>query len=779
MTVARKLAILPLVSLLGILLISMLLMRDIRSVYHAASYGNDFAVPNLLTLEQMDSNFIGVRLNVWQHVATPDAAGMATAEKQMASRHHKVDEAIKHYESLISDATDKEMFEADRAAIADYDIIKDQVVALSLAGRKTEALAVLMAAKAQLAKGAEALNQHLQHNADLANAASESAAKIQLSAIRMGVLLTLATLGIVGVLGLVIFRQLTRQLGGEPADVAEVANKVAKGDFSSRIDLRPGDTTSLFATVAHMQKDLEARLEADGARAEADHKKAQTEQAAGVENARIRTSLDRISAGVTLVDTSGKIIYVNDCAAGMFRAHADDIRRKFPRFDASRVIGSDFAIFAEGSWEDSGKPSDLANGRSQELKLGGATLRIISTAVTDAHGNSVGTAVQWIDRTQEIAAEQELSLIVANAIDGDLTMRIVEEGKQGYFKVLAGGMNNLIVSVASVIRAMSSAAAEVRAGADEISRGNLDLSQRTEEQAASLEETAASMEQMTAMVKSNADNAAQANQLAAAAREQAERGGKVVSSAVAAMREINVASKKIADIIGVIDDIAFQTNLLALNAAVEAARAGEQGRGFAVVASEVRNLASRSAGAAKEIKILIQDSVAKVSDGARLVDDSGKALGEIVTGVKKVTDVMAEIAASSMEQAAGIEQVNKAVTSMDSVTQQNAALVEQASAAAHTLTEQAANLSELIARYRLGEGAAAAPSRPATLPTTTRRTTTRPATPPTAGADGAAPAAERRAANRPFRGKKEPTPRAKQPPPRQAASGDDEVWQEF
>jgi len=765
MTVARKLAILPLVSLVGILLISVVLMRDIRSVYRSASYGSDFAVPNLLTLEQVDSNFVGVRLNVWQHVATPDAAGMATAEKQMAARHQKVDDALKHYETLVSDAKDREMFEADRAAIADYDTIKDKVVALSLAGRKAEALAVLMAAKAQLAKGAEALNEHLQHNADLAKSASESAAKIQLSAMRMGVLLTLATLGFVGALGLVIFRQLTRQLGGEPADVAEVANKVAKGDFSSRIDLRPGDTTSLFATVAHMQQDLKARLEADHARAEADLRKAQAELAAGVENARIRTALDRIAAGVTLVDTSGKIVYVNDCAAGIFRTHADDIRRKIPRFDASRVIGSDFGAFDEGSLQDTARSSDLANGRTQELKLGGATLRIIATPVIDAHGNPVGTVVQWVDRTQEIAAEQELAMIVANAIDGDLTTRIVEEGKQGFFKVLAGGMNNLIVSVASVIRAMSNAATEVRMGADEISRGNLDLSQRTEEQASSLEETAASMEQMTSMVKSNADNAAQANQLAAAAREQAERGGKVVSSAVAAMQEINVASKKIADIIGVIDDIAFQTNLLALNAAVEAARAGEQGRGFAVVASEVRNLASRSAGAAKEIKILIQDSVAKVSDGARLVDDSGKALGEIVTGVKKVTDVMAEIAASSMEQASGIEQVNKAVTSMDTVTQQNAALVEQASAAAHTLTEQAANLTELIARYRLDKGSVAAPKLPAALPA--------------ASSSAAAPAIERRAATRPFRGKKEPTPPKKQPPERKAASGDDEVWQEF
>jgi len=766
MTVARKLAILPLVSLIGILLISVVLMRDIRSVYDSASYGNDFAVPNLLTLEQMDSNFVGVRLNVWQHVATPDAAGMAAAEKQMAARRQKVDDAIKHYEALVTDAKDKEMFDADRAAIADYDIIKDKVLALSLAGRKTEALALLMETKAKLAKGGEALNRHLQYNADLAKVASESAAKIQLSAMRMGVLLTLATLGFVGALGLVIFRQLTRQLGGEPADVAEVANKVAKGDFSSRIDLRPGDTTSLFATVAHMQQDLQARLEADRARAEADLKKAQAEQAAGVENARIRTALDRISAGVTLVDTSGKIVYVNDYAAGIFRTHADDMRRQIPRFDASRVVGSDFGDFGEGSLQDTGSSSDLSGGRTRELKLGGATLRIVATPVVDSSGTPVGTVVQWLDRTQEIAAEQELAMIVANAIDGDLTTRIAEEGKQGFLKVMAGGMNNLIVSVAGVIRAMSNAATEVRSGADEISRGNLDLSQRTEQQASSLEETAASMEQMTSMVKSNADNAAQANQLAAAAREQAERGGKVVSSAVAAMQEINVASKKIADIIGVIDDIAFQTNLLALNAAVEAARAGEQGRGFAVVASEVRNLASRSAGAAKEIKILIQDSVAKVSDGARLVDDSGRALGEIVTGVKKVTDVMAEIAASSMEQASGIEQVNNAVTSMDTVTQQNAALVQQATAAAHTLTEQAANLTELIARYRLDKGAVAAPPR-------------LPAPQPTTRSSNAAPAVERRAANRPFRGKKESTPGAKQPPERKAASSDDEVWREF
>jgi methyl-accepting chemotaxis protein len=211
------------------------------------------------------------------------------------------------------------------------------------------------------------------------------------------------------------------------------------------------------------------------------------------------------------------------------------------------------------------------------------------------------------------------------------------------------------------------------------------------------------MEQMTSSVKQTADNASQANQLAVAARQQAEKGGTIVGSAVTAMSQINTSSKKIADIIGVIDEIAFQTNLLALNAAVEAARAGEQGRGFAVVASEVRNLAGRSATAAKEIKGLIQDSVAKVEEGSKLVDESGRALGDIVASVKKVTDIVSEIAAASAEQSSGIEQVGKAVMQMDEVTQQNAALVEEAAAASHAIVDQAQALSELVAQYQVGE----------------------------------------------------------------------------
>src|SRR3954467_9504484 len=291
--------------------------------------------------------------------------------------------------------------------------------------------------------------------------------------------------------------------------------------------------------------------------------------------------------------------------------------------------------------------------------------------------------------------------MLSAVIDGDLGKRIDLHGKTGFFEAMSRGVNQLADNMAEVVSKVKAVASEVHRGADEISTGNANLSQRTEEQSSSLEETASPMEEMTTTAKKNAKNAGQANQLAMAARDQAEKGGSVVNQAVKAMSDINDASKKIADIIGVIDDIAFQTNLLALNAAVEAARAGEQGRGFAVVASEVRSLAGRSATAAKEIKDLIQDSVRKVEDGSVLVAQSGQTLEQIVSSVKKVSDIIAEIAAASREQSSGIEQVNRAVMSMGEMTQQNAALVEEATASSHAMAAQARQLNEILSRYQV------------------------------------------------------------------------------
>ena len=297
----------------------------------------------------------------------------------------------------------------------------------------------------------------------------------------------------------------------------------------------------------------------------------------------------------------------------------------------------------------------------------------------------------------------EVRKVVQAATEGDLTQRVPTAGKHGELARIAEAVNLVVGSMADMVLTVKATSVEVLRGAEEISQGNMNLSQRTEQQSSSLEETASSMEEMTSTVKQNADNAGQANQLATAARAQAEKGGSVVGQAVAAMSKINEASTRIADIIGVIDEIAFQTNLLALNAAVEAARAGEQGRGFAVVASEVRSLAGRSATAAKEIKELIQDSVRKVEDGSLLVTQSGQTLEQIVVSVKKVSDIVAEIAAASREQSSGIEQVNKAVVQMDEMTQQNAALVQQATAASQSMAEQARELARSMERYHAGE----------------------------------------------------------------------------
>jgi methyl-accepting chemotaxis protein len=283
---------------------------------------------------------------------------------------------------------------------------------------------------------------------------------------------------------------------------------------------------------------------------------------------------------------------------------------------------------------------------------------------------------------------------------GDLSERMRGE-YQGTYARLASDANSAAQAMADTIGGINAASQTIRQAAAEIAAGNADLSSRTEQQAAALEETAASMEELTSTVRGNAENARSANQLAIGAGDVAERGGNVVRQVVDTMGQINAQSRKIEDIIGVIDGIAFQTNILALNAAVEAARAGEQGRGFAVVASEVRSLAQRSAAAAKEIKQLISETVERVGSGSQLVDSAGATMAEILSAVKRVTDIMGEISAASAEQTSGIEQVSATVTHMDEATQQNAALVEEATAAARTLEEQANQLAEAVARFKL------------------------------------------------------------------------------
>jgi methyl-accepting chemotaxis protein len=316
--------------------------------------------------------------------------------------------------------------------------------------------------------------------------------------------------------------------------------------------------------------------------------------------------------------------------------------------------------------------------------------------------------------TRQLGGEPAYAGAIAGRIAaGDLTVDVALRPGENDSMLFA--MKRMRDSLAGIVTQVRSGTDTIATASSQIATGNMDLSSRTEEQASSLEETASSMEELTSTVKQNADNARQANQLASTASEVAERGGTVVAQVVDTMASINASSNKIVDIIGVIDSIAFQTNILALNAAVEAARAGEQGRGFAVVASEVRTLAQRSAAAAKEIKQLIGDSVAKVDAGARLVDHAGVTMNEIVASVRSLTDIMGEITSASQEQTAGIEQINMAVIQMDQVTQQNAALVEEAAAAAESLQEQAAMLADVVSVFKLDTAAPGGATAPRTM----------------------------------------------------------------
>ena len=607
-------------------------------------------------------------------------------------------------------------------------------------------------------------------------------------------------------------------------DVSQVIKRVAEGDFSTQLEVQNFDAVGrLTESIKSMQ--IRSGFDFN-----------ETKRVAA-ESLRIKNALDQSNSSVMITDPNGQIIYLNNAAGTLFKANEATFTKELPEFKAGNLLGLNFNAFNQKV-----NLSSVTQTQKVETILGGRVFSLIIAPVINEQQQRLGTAIEWTDRTQEVAIEKEVSSVVSAAVNGDFKKRLSLEGKTGFFKQLSEAINKLmetssaglsdvtrvlealaqgdlsrqidgdykgtfgqlkdntnqtvlqlneivtqikvmvsgaaagdfsqrgevtkyqnefkemieglnqlmqicetglrdivkilnalakgdltqkmanqyegifgqlrddseqtVTQLTEIVNKIKDAVESINTASREIADGNNDLSQRTEEQAANLQETASSMEELTSTVKQNAENAKHANELAASASDVAIKGGEVVGQVVHTMSSINDSSKKIADIISVIDGIAFQTNILALNAAVEAARAGEQGRGFAVVATEVRALAQRSAAAAKEIKELISDSVNKVEDGTQLVDQAGKTMDEIVSSVKRVTDIMAQIASASQEQSAGIEQVNDSITKMDEITQQNASLVEEAAAASESMREQAEQLAQAVRVFKLAQGAA-------------------------------------------------------------------------
>ena len=614
-------------------------------------------------------------------------------------------------------------------------LANNKVIELARAHKDKEAVALLMKqAGPATQKWQEAIDENLEYqeagNKQAYDATQSAYAKAQ----RILILVTALAVLIAITLGFVVTRSITRPLGR----AVTIAGAVAEGKLDNVIDAGSKDETGqLLATLHTMQANLRER---------------------DVRDADFRGQMAAISKVQAVIEFTldGKILSANDNFLRTLGYSLAEIKGQHHSMfvEPSYRSSPDYRLF----WEKLAR-GEYDAGQYKRIGKGGTEVWIQASynPIIDVNGKPFKVVKYATDVSEQVRAAQALTQaveqtqqVIAAAKEGDLTRRIPMEGKKGTVEALCGGINALTETISAALTDVSrmlsalakgdlteridaayqgtfgelkdhanSTAEQLRetltqvresteainTASKEIAQGNQDLSARTEQQASSLEETASSMEELTSTVKQNAENAKQANQLAMSASQIAVQGGHTVGTVVSTMGDIAASSKKINDIIGVIDGIAFQTNILALNAAVEAARAGEQGRGFAVVAAEVRNLAQRSAAAAKEIKQLITESVVKVDAGSQQVKQAGQQMQEIVTSVKRVTDIISEIAAASQEQSSGIEQVNQAVTSMDQTTQQNAALVEEAAAAAESLQEQAASLGEAVAVFKLsGQG---------------------------------------------------------------------------
>ena len=634
------------------LVIVLLLGLGGYSMYHFSALAagtvaiEDGQMPRVEEAIELKYALSRLRSREYQLLIADTPQEMQQARDRIREARDLYSQHVENFRQLIASDEGKKLFAGFEASMARYLQDYERFEGLLQDNKTADARALMTGNSRQIYQSAES---QLEKIADLntRDAKSDIAAMADSNRVADSMLVVgiVASVIIAVLIGWLISRTLLRQLGGEPTYATDCVNRIAQGDLSEKIQVN-GEPDSLLAAMMAMQDELRGLI------AEINHMSVEHDKG----------DID------VIIDTAKFSGAFGDMAKGindMVNGHIS-VKKK-----AMSVVKE----FGDGNFE---APLEKFPGKKV----------FINEIIEQVRGN-----------LRALIADTQMLAAAAN--DGRIQERADASRHRGDFRRIVEGINETLETIVAPIITVKAAAETVNSAANEIASGNADLSVRTEQQASNLEETASSMEQLTSTVRQNSENARQANQLAMTASGVAEKGGTVVQNVVSTMSAINDSARKIADIISVIDGIAFQTNILALNAAVEAARAGEQGRGFAVVAAEVRNLAQRSASAAKEIKVLITDSVDKVDDGNKLVGEAGATMQEIVQSIKRVTDLMSEIAAASEEQSSGIEQINTAVTQMDEMTQQNAALVEEASASAEALREQADTLSQAMSVFKL------------------------------------------------------------------------------
>lgn len=828
MTVAKKMLLLTFISVTGLVGLLMLSLYQTNKVYTETNYTNTNIAPSIVELDKIRYKFNTLRIRLANHTLIKDEAQMSEVEAAVRKLQSELTELTKNYEIYISDEQEREMLAADQDALKVYYDRMEPILNASRINDKELAHELYIAIRMPAEKANSDIASHMDYKINLGQKKALEASSLLENAKTMSVIITLLIVFASILLGIMITRSLRKELGGEPDDVAKIANDIANGDLNSVIRLEQGDNSSLMASMRTMQQTLKAVIDEQSnmstqnkagnigavintnmfrgsyrtmaenvnemASNQADVMRKVTACIAEFSKGNFNAPLERfagqrafINEGVeqlrsniktfisemqqmseqhdqgeidALIDTSKFSGAYAEMAEGVNTMVGAHVKEKEEVTQLMRALGDgDFDVQIQqypGKKAEINKNLDRLKGKlkgavdsvkwvTNEHAQGNIDMSLhahlfkggfaeLATAVNTIVAGSmeltekalacvkefgegnfdaplekfpgkkafVNEAIEQV-RANLKALNEDAQMLADAARDGRVSVRADASRHQGDYRKIVDGMNETLEMIVQPIITVKQSAEAINTAAKEIAQGNADLSRRTEDQAASLEKTASSMDQLASTVKQNADNAKQANQLAIAASGVAAQGGVAVSDVVHTMADINTSAKKIEDIISVIDGIAFQTNILALNAAVEAARAGEQGRGFAVVAGEVRNLAQRSAAAAKEIKELINNSVTKTAEGTKQVEAAGQTMQEIVNSVKRVSDIIGEIAAASTEQSAGIAQVNEAVIKMDDVTQQNTALVEEAAAAAESMMEQAEELMRTVSVFSIDE----------------------------------------------------------------------------